>query len=424
VYTYVAVIYYGTNAKGYMEENLNKWISLTGAPELFVVKDENLSKFKSKYLGRFDVVSIDEALRRYPNADIWLTYKSESIAKEEGYKLLKKVPPENINFLDVDLEYRKGCGRLGRSLHYKVGKVPMCTVGNRKQPFFQSDASINRMISDWHKRSEQLIRENQLNTTNECFGCPLLKSGFFKKTISLRNLRFLQSLAYDACNFRCIYCSAAQKNKWAALKEDTGPSTYDVIKQFSEIPEFVQMGNAFTVTFANGEFCVNKYFDDMVDILLKMDWKIELLSNMSVYREKLASLMHSGRITKIITSIDAGTRETFKRIKQNDRFDEVVKNLSTYPVSKTNLYLKYLFLEGYNDNVADVDGFYEIAKNVNGAIMISTDHKTNSVPFTSKASLRGLTLRLIEKAKSDGIRILPDANNISAADAQFITENC
>jgi len=417
----VSVIYYGTNKK--MEKNLDKWISLTGVPKVFVVKEKNLGKFDSKYLDKFDVVSIDEALDRYPNSEIWVTYKSDKNARIAGKELLKKVAPEKIHFLDADLEYRKGCGRLGRSLHYKVGTVPMCTVGNRKHPSFKAGASVSEMISDWQEYSEKLIYANQLDSPNACSGCPLLRNGFFKKTVKLRNLRFLQSLAYDSCNLRCKYCVPSQSNRWAALKQDTGPKTYDVIRQFSEIPEFIEMGNGFTITFANGEFCVNKYFDDMVDILAKTDWKIELLSNMSVYREKLATLMYQGRITKLITSIDAGTRETFKRLKRNDRFDEVVKNLNTYPVDKTNLFLKYLFIDGYNDNEADIDGFYEIVRNVGGTIMISADNKTNAVPFSSKDNMRDLTLRLIQKAKRDGIMVKPDDNNINAVDTAFIKES-
>ena len=416
----MAVIYYGTEKKEYMLTNLDKWTQITGVPDLFVVKDQNLSKFRSQYLERFYVVSLDEALRRYPDADIWLVYSWESTAREAGNNLLKKVAPDKIHFLEADLEYRKGCGRLGRSLHYKVGKVPMCTVGNRKHPSFRATASVSEMISGWREYSEKLIRENQLDSPNECLGCPLLKYGFFKRTVTLRNLRFLQGLAHDSCNLRCKYCSASQSGRWAKLKDDTGPTTYDIVRQFSEIPEFIEMGAGFTITFANGELCVNKYFDEIADILARVTWKVELLSNMSVYREGLATLMQDGRIAKIITSIDAGTRETFKNLKQNDRFDEVVKNLQTYPIDKTDLYVKYVFVEGYNDNETDIDGFYEIAKSTGGTIMISADNKTNDIPFTASDNMRELTLRLIHKAKADGIRLKPDDNNINAIDADFI----
>ena len=80
--------------------------------------------------------------------------------------------------------------------------------------------------------------------------------------------------------------------------------------------------------------------------------------------------MQTGRIVKIITSIDAGTRETFKKIKRNDMFDKVMENLRKYPVNKTKLILKYLILEGVNDNETDIDRFYEIAKEAGAVIML------------------------------------------------------
>ena len=146
------------------------------------------------------------------------------------------------------------------------------------------------------------------------------------------------------------------------------------------------------------------------------------MSNLSVYREKLGELMETGRIKKLITSIDAGTRETFKKIKKNDKFDSVVENMRKYPLDKTIFYLKYLFLPGYNDNEKDVDGFYEIAKKAGAIVKISVDNKTNAKPFTEDDRLRALTIRLIDKAKADGIRIATSENAVHPKDAKFIRD--
>jgi len=193
-----------------------------------------------------------------------------------------------------------------------------------------------------------------------------------------------------------------------------------VLRQFSEIKEYAEMGAMFTVTFANGELLVNKYFDGIMEVLADTKWKIEIISNLSIYREKLASLMETGRIVSVLTSIDAGTRETFKRIKKNDRFDVVIENLRKYPVHKTKLYLKYLFVEGLNDNETDVDGYYEIVKEVGAIIMLSSDKFKNSKPFTENERFRALTTRIIQRAKSDGINFIPDPINSHPQDVMFI----
>jgi len=50
------------------------------------------------------------------------------------------------------------------------------------------------------------------------------------------------------------------------------------------------------------------------------------------------------------TALDCCTRETFLKIKQVDMFDRVVGNLKKLPLHKTRFYLKYIFLDGVNDN--------------------------------------------------------------------------
>jgi len=419
----MAIIYYGIEM-AFAKANIEKWINITGKPILFAVKDENVKKkFKNNFLGKYQVISIDEALAIHPNAEIWITYSGSANAIKAGKRLLEKTHFSKIHFLEANLQYRLGCSRLGRSFQYKNGRMSMCTVGNRQRPYVNVSGSISQAIAQWQDFSTKLIYANQFESPNRCLGCPLLKWGFWPKTVKCINLRFLQDLAKDACNFKCIYCSAAQANRWVKLKNADGPTTYDVIKQFSQMPEYVEMGDKFTVTFANGELCANIYFNEIMDILLKTEWKVELLSNLSIYREELAELLRTGRVKHVITSIDAGTRETFKKIKRNDRFDIVVENLQRYPFDKTTLKIKYLFLEGVNDNEQDVDGFYEIAKQAGGVIMLSTDNKTNKKPFTANEHMRKLTLRIIDRAKADGVRVIADNNNINPEDVTFINEN-
>ena len=415
-------IYYGIESV-FAKKNINKWINITGRPDVFSVKDENLEKMPPKFLGKYDVVSIDEALRRYPDAEIWITYANVNSARVEGKRLLNKVPPGKIHFLESDLEYRKSCNALGKALYFMKDKIPMCTRGNRKHPQIKVAGPVSEIVTQWRDFTKKLIYANQLGSPNSCLGCPALMYGFWPKSVEITNLRFLQDLAKDVCNFNCIYCDAAQAKKWMRLKDEDGPTTCDILRQFAAIPEFIDMGEKFTVTFSNGEFCANRYFDEMIDILLGTKWNVSLVSNLSLYREKLAALMQTGRVTSLITSIDAGTRETFKKIKQNDMFDRVVENLTRYPVAKTNLYVKYIFIENVNDNETDIDGYYQIVKSVGGTIQLSADKKTNATPFTRNERMRELTLRIIRKAKADGIKVTSDNNNINHQDVKFIRDN-
>ena len=94
------------------------------------------------------------------------------------------------------------------------------------------------------------------------------------------------------------------------------------------------------------------------------------------------------------------------------------ENLKRYTTDKTKLQLKYIFLEGVNDNASDVDGFYEIAKETGGIVTFSADLNK---PFTEK--MRELALHTVEKAKADGIRADSSSSYLTTQDAKFISES-
>ena len=423
----MSIIYYGAEkTPAYMVSKLREWMTKTGEPKAFVFREETLRKFKTPiYLNRYPVISIEDAMKAYPDCEVYVVYQNENIAKSEAMRLLAKVPGNKIHFLEADLEFRKNCSQMGKSLFYRNGNIPICTVGNRNVPGFKvnADASnIDKILDEWSALTTKLAKENQVDAKNKCLGCPQMKYGFYKKTPKVENLFFMQNLRYDSCNLRCQYCFSITTDRWSELKTIDGPSTYEVIKNLSEHPDFKDRGNDFTVTFANGEICVNKYFKDIMNVLLNVKWNIEIISNMSVYREELAELMKTGRVKKVITSLDCGTRETFKKLKINDRFNQTVENLHKYDFSKTTLIVKYVFLEGYNDNEADIDAFYDIVKSVGGIVMISADNKTNKKPYTDKENLKELTERLISHAVKGSSHVIADVNNLNVADVTYINK--
>jgi len=409
----MAIIFYGISNVANITKNIDKWIGVAGEPDVFCEKDENLTKYQTKLLGKYEVISIDEALKRYPNAGVWVTYR---IAKNTASLLLSKMPHEKIHFLEADLEYRKGCRYLGNFMSYRKNSFsPCCVTG--QAPIVKASGSIRSRFEQWQSYTTDLVDKVRNNEPNDCQKCPLLKYGFWRKSVKLNEINFGSNQPGDICNFRCTYCFC--ENTFKRLKDATdGFTTYEILQQLSEMPEYDT--EDLTIQLANGEFCANKHCDDMLDIFMKTKWKFSLLSNFSLYREKLAKLMETGRITRTVVSLDAGTRETFKAVKRNDRFDIVLKNIKRYPIKYTKFCLKYVFIEGVNDNEADIDGFYEIAKDSGAVIMISKDMNVGH-GLTDK--MRELTLRLIKKAKADGIKVDGGSGYLNPADKEFIKQS-
>jgi len=360
----MANIFFGISSEKKISQAIENWISIAGTPDVFAEKDENLKKYQTKLLGRYDVVSIDEALERYPDAEVWVTYRK---ADNTARMLLTKLPPEKIHFLEADLEYRKGCLYLGNFISYRKDNFSPCCITGRC-PVVNTSGSIPQRLKHWQDYTTELIDDIRCGKPNKCQRCHLLTYGFWRKSVKLDEISFGSNQPGDVCNFKCVYCFSEDTMK-RLKNDDDGFTTYEILQQLSQMPEYDT--EEFTVRLANGEFFANRHCDEMLDILLQTKWKIQLISNYSIYNEKFATLLENGRVKRSTTSLDAGTRETFQKIKQVDRFDKVVENLKRYPLDKTRFSIKYIFLEGINDNETDIDGFYEIAKEIGGNITLS-----------------------------------------------------
>ena len=75
-------IFFGILSENIVMKNINKWIEIAGIPDVFVEKDENLAKYTTKLLDKYNVVSLNVALARYPDADIWVTYPKAGITRQ------------------------------------------------------------------------------------------------------------------------------------------------------------------------------------------------------------------------------------------------------------------------------------------------------------------------------------------------------
>ena len=69
---------------------------------------------------------------------------------------------------------------------------------------------------------------------------------------------------------------------------------------------------------------------------------------------------------EMLLSLDSGSRETYKKIKNVDMFDTVIENLKKYTsaceFAKENIILKYIILDGINDNKEELGKFFDIVQ--------------------------------------------------------------
>lgn len=126
------------------------------------------------------------------------------------------------------------------------------------------------------------------------------------------------------------------------------------------------------VSTAGGEPANLEEYPDIVRLFLNneeengCDSEISYLTSGIKYIPEVAAALEKPN-KFLTTSLDCGCRETYLKIKRTDAFDDCIKNLKEYishAKDKNQVILKYIFLPNINDNVEEIDKFFEVVKNI------------------------------------------------------------
>ena len=231
------------------------------------------------------------------------------------------------------------------------------------------------------KTKKQLIEMfKQGIIPTKCRGCSEYKekkeenSNFIKKLIGFfypketKKISHLIMNHYKQCECKCIYCNEitnynSKKQNYNALP---------LIKQLFE-EKMINEENL-TVEFQGGNVSLLTEFEDIIEELSKNNCKnITILTNgvQSLPAvEKYASKMNF----RLCISLDSGTKETFNKIKRIDAFDKVIDNIKKFTsLQNVELTLKYITLNGINDNIDEIKEFLKIAQSTENKVTVAFD---------------------------------------------------
>ena len=121
----------------------------------------------------------------------------------------------------------------------------------------------------------------------------------------------------NRCNACCIYCFSYKE-----IQEKRTIKGYDILPLFKEMLEKkiydVEKERFSHISFSMGEPTILKNFDKIIDIFDKFDNKCFVLYSNGINRSKVAErvIARSDKDMRIVISLDAGSREVFKKIKK------------------------------------------------------------------------------------------------------------
>jgi molybdenum cofactor biosynthesis enzyme MoaA len=189
-----------------------------------------------------------------------------------------------------------------------------------------------------------------------CKNCPNLIKKINNKTKSTF-IRIAVS-SNTNCNSDCIYCyTHKDKTKYNSFKEIP---TLEIFRKFYEknlIDENTK------IEFGGGEPTLHSDFDNVIKLILKNKFKEIIVYTSGIkYRQSISNILNTDK-GNLVVSVDSGMKETYQKIKNVDKFDEVWKTLKLYANAQNKfpyqVKTKYIILENINDNNTEIDLFIE-----------------------------------------------------------------
>jgi len=382
--------------------------------------DNDPKKQDTTFLG-LPVLPIDEIEARYPGCRYYITVNV--LAKPSVIESMAGMGIDRSRIVNFEVCNRYiSCWQLEMFMWYSCVSGPeslffCCSeFGKNSSPQVPVDYdALGETMKKFFAVRDEII--GQLNSpmnaavSNSCFGCRNIKEGLWR---SNRRIHILNIMHRSICNFKCSYCNASS----ALISE----SSVDVEKMLSFL-RFVKekqiIDSDTEIHLTSGEILVHPLRDKILDEVQSNPCII--YTNASAYNEKVGQILRGGR-SRLYPSIDAGTRDTFARIKGVDLFDTVCENLARYSLDGF-VHLKYIILPGLNDNEADVDGFVDLCSRINArAVDITRD--TNKISPFEDHTIR-MVARMLAGLHEHGVKAsaLDNAFGATPDDQGRIEEN-
>lgn len=240
--------------------------------------------------------------------------------------------------------------------------------------------------SDLSKITPELILKSKQNLyyrinkglSSECSGCPFLE---FKDWGYINELKIEHiSLEYHSlCNMKCIYCS---EKYYDGSKPD-----YDVEKLIKDLFSQNSLDHCKSIVWGGGEPTVDKSFEPLIKLIADKLPHItqRVITNSVKFSNVILDLLAQNKAT-VVTSVDAGTQSTFKKVRVNSSFDKVFENLRRYyQANSKNITIKYIINQNNNDpeEILNFVKLIETYRLIQCNFQISYDFTEESTDFNS-----------------------------------------
>jgi len=214
------------------------------------------------------------------------------------------------------------------------GYVPVCDYDGGQLPVEEIRAARARLIA-----------QNNSAGDSPCKGCHFLQKKDWaaeRKNDALVQKVYVSN--FSICNLKCRYC-------FVYLDEFTDVSNvagYPLLPVFQQLVDEGHLAADGEVEWGGGEPTIVKGFAEIMRMLMHTGHRQQVHTSSVRHSPELEESLRLG-VVKAVTSVDAGTRETYKEVKGKDRFDVVWQNVEKYARTGGDMTVKYILRSNNSD---------------------------------------------------------------------------
>ena len=266
--------------------------------------------------------------------------------------MFKKLLTNNFNkkYAGKELFF---CPRIFEDIIFYPNIVLKCChhqIINKYPPIVSNEPNKKLSFYKYLKAIDKTMELNQTNTP-ECGNCRFLKKQIVPEFKHEKFLTFFTINHFTKCNSNCVYCGIGRKT------EDIKYHLLPVIKQMVKDKMFDE--NCL-INWGGGEPTMCSEFEEIASFFHKNNIRQAINSSGIIFSNTILEGLKDGSMS-IQISPDAGTEETYKKIKRQNNFHKVWENIKQYAQYPDMLFVKYIFFS-YSANEIDVREFIRKCK--------------------------------------------------------------
>jgi len=169
----------------------------------------------------------------------------------------------------------------------------------------------------------------------------------------------------SVCNANCVYCGVcgiSDDERCNLQKAKNFQFSKFIAKEFVKLKNNNMISEAAIIRYDSGEIAIAPDNEFLLSFALdNPDISHIIMTNAIVYSPLISQVISQSKKALVRVDMDAGTPETYLKVKGVNKFYKVIENLKKYVVHG-NVEAKYIIIPDMNDDEANLYGAMNVAK--------------------------------------------------------------